>query len=94
MKEMCIIHKPYICKNCGDEMLFFVTGNPNYIIDYKNLFYREQTCKKIYDVVSRNNVSYIKCLACGKKFIIDWSNKFPEQLVNRESIQKFMDVEK
>ena len=94
MKVMCKTITPYICKKCGEEMLFFVTGNPNYIIDYKNLFFKEQTSDRIYNIASENDVSYIKCLVCNKKYIIDWSNKFPEQMTNRKDISKFMTIGK
>ena len=91
MKTLCKIMTPYTCKECGEEMLFFVTGNPKYIIDYKMLVIKQQrTANEIYNILIENNVSYIKCLVCNKKYIIDWSNIYPEQLIDKSSLFKFM----
>lgn len=89
MKELCkIIAKPYVCKECGNEMLFFETID-NYLIDYKKLINMAQTKKDVYDILSENGVKYIKCLVCGKKYIIDWTNGYPEQMMDKSNIQKF-----
>ena len=92
MQELCTVGTPYKCKICGEEMLFFVTSNPRYIMDYKYLFFKFQTSGKIYDILSKNEIRYIKCLGCGNKHLIDWSKKFPEQLVDTNSINKFNDI--
>jgi transcription elongation factor Elf1 len=86
--EMCKLHTPYVCKHCGEELLFFVT-NRNTLIDYKNLFVNGKTSPEIYAELQNKNIRSMKCIVCGKYYLIDWSEHFPQQLLDRNSLSKF-----
>lgn len=86
--NMCTLHNPCRCKDCGNELLFFTTAR-NTLIDYKALFANGRTSPEIYRELQDSKVRLIRCIVCNKSYIIDWSNKFPEQLTNREGLAKF-----
>lgn len=88
MVNMCDIITPYRCKKCGQDMLFFVTSN-NLLIDYKKLFNDLVSLQNIVHNLESRNIKYLKCLVCNKTFIIDWTNRFPCQLTDKECIEKF-----
>lgn len=89
MVNMCEIITPYRCKNCGQDMLFFLTNN-NTLIDYKALFcYNDQTLYGIKHYLENKNIRFIKCLVCNKTYIIDWTHGYPMQLLNKDLIKKF-----
>lgn len=85
---MCKIDYPCKCRVCGQEMLFFVMRDKS-LVDYVTLFNKYHTSSEIYRFLAKNNVSHIKCLVCDKEFIIDWSAKFPKQLVDKDELDKF-----
>ena len=39
MKELCKIVEPYKCKDCGSDLLFFITSD-GWSINYKEVFYK------------------------------------------------------
>lgn len=87
MKEMCKVIEPYICKECGNELLFFVTNNG--LIDYKKILSKYKTFGDLYNFLQNKNIKYLKCLVCNKMYIIDWGQHFPQQLIDKDSINKF-----
>jgi hypothetical protein len=86
--EMCKLNNPCTCKECGNNMLFFLTDR-NTLIDYSRLFSNGATSPKIYRELQKVNVRFIKCLVCNKCYLIDWSEKFPKQLIDRKTLNKF-----
>ena len=82
MNEMCTYRKPYACKKCGQEMLFFTLPN-GMLIDYKRLLFRKSaTLFEVKDYLSSRKIRGIKCLNCQEEFIIDWTMGLPEQLLS------------
>lgn len=86
--EMCTLHTPYICKHCGNELLFFVTQH-NTLIDYKSLFTEGTTSPELYKELQNDKIRYMKCVVCRKMNLIDWSEKFPQQLTDKSCLKKF-----
>jgi hypothetical protein len=84
MNEMCKYRRPYTCKECGQEMLFFPTKN-NTIIDYKRLLLKNcNTLRDVKHALESGGVKRIKCVVCGKYYIMDWTNGLPEQFIDPE----------
>lgn len=87
-KEMCKIMHPYTCPTCGNDMLFFTRTNSNMIIDYKNLMqYRNNN--DIMDYLGEKNVEYLKCVACKKIYIIDWTRGYARPLIYKDTLKQF-----
>lgn len=87
-KEMCIILYPYTCPACGNDMLFFTREKSNMVIDYKNLMQTKDN-KDIIDYLSSKNINYLKCIACKRTYIIDWSHGYARPLLNRDALKQF-----
>ncbi len=90
MKELCKIVEPYKCKDCGSDLLFFITSD-GWSINYKEVFYKRlgMSLSDIRNELVHRKVKYFKCLGCGKIHFIDWSNGFPVQLTDGECLKKF-----
>ena len=88
MREMCTLRTPYRCKKCNQDMLFFTTAD-NMLIDYKGLMTKGRDIFDIKEYLYKKRVRYLKCISCGDISIIDWSCSYPEQLKDREAIDKF-----
>lgn len=89
MKEMCRIITPYRCKECGQDMVFFLTNN-NTLLDYKGLIVDQ--ANSLYDLrryLESKSIRFMKCLACNKTYIIDWTNEYPVQLTDKSVLNKF-----
>ena len=86
---MCVKIDPYKCPICNQDMLFFITSN-NVLIDYKGLM--DRSVNGIYSIrkyLGERHTKFIKCLACNKTSIIDWSDTYPVPLTNKEELKKF-----
>ena len=79
---------PYKCKVCGQDMLFFETIY-NKLIDYKPFLDNGYSLDEMKRIIETRKIKYIRCICCGKSFIIDWTNGWPEQLIDREALKKF-----
>lgn len=79
---------PYRCKICGQEMLFFETKY-NKLIDYKRFLDNANALDEMKQKIEKRGIKYIRCICCGKSFIIDWSNGWPEQLTDKEVMKNF-----
>ena len=89
MKEMCRIITPYRCKECGQDMVFFLTNN-NTLLDYKALITdRANTLQQLTHYLEPRSIRFMKCLACNKTYIIDWTTRFPTQLIDKSVLNKF-----
>ena len=88
-KEMCIIMYPYTCPSCGNNMLFFTRAKNNMVIDYKNLIESEMNNNDIMDYLSNKDVEYLKCIACKRKYIIDWSRNYARPLIDKNALKQF-----
>ena len=88
LREMCRIIHPYTCPACGNDMLFFTMSRNNNIIDYKNLMDTYNN-NEIMDYLSNKNVEYLKCVACKKMYIIDWSSGYARPLRNKDILKQF-----
>lgn len=88
MKEMVKINKPYVCKKCNSEMLFFLTKRSS-LIDYKTLFSNGTTKDELINKIENRNIKFIKCINCGNTFIIDWRTGWPLQLMDKNELDKF-----
>lgn len=89
LKEMCRILHPYTCPACGNDMLFFTRLNNNMIIDYKNLSQTKTDSDDMINYLSEKNVEYLKCIACKKMYIIDWSRGYARPLRNKDVLKQF-----
>lgn len=89
LKEMCRIMHPYTCPACGNDMLFFTRARNNMIIDYKNLTKSKTDNNEIMDYLAEKNVEYLKCVACKKMYIIDWSRGYARPLLYKDELKKF-----
>lgn len=89
MIQMVELLKPYKCKKCGQEMLFFLTKN-NTLIDYKALMVDySYTLMDIKKYLEDKNICFIKCLSCNKTYIIDWTDGYPVPLIDETILNKF-----
>lgn len=88
LKEMCSYVTPYRCSKCGEDVLFFVTSD-NHLIDYKVMLDRGYSIYQLKEYLAERRVKFIKCLSCGQSFIIDWSNGFPVQLLDKNILKEF-----
>lgn len=87
-KIMCNLITPYRCKECNQDMLFFITPN-NTLLDYKKIFDTYQNLQGIRNFLYTKNIRFIKCLVCNKSYIIDWTSGYPTQLMNKKDLEKF-----
>lgn len=87
LKEMCRIMHPYTCPACGNDMLFFTRARNSMVIDYKNLF--EAKINNNMDYLSEKNVEYLKCIACKKMYIIDWTRGYARPLIYKDILKQF-----
>lgn len=88
MKEMCSYITPYRCGKCGEDSLFFVTSD-NHLIDYKAILDNGNSIYQLKDFLMTKKIKFIRCLACGQTHIIDWSNGYPVQLLDKDALKKF-----
>ena len=88
MKEMCILRKPYCCKKCGQDTLYFITSN-RMLISYSDLMKNASMLSDVKKRLYYRQVKYLKCLNCNKEFIIDWRRGYPIQLLDREALKEF-----
>lgn len=88
-KEMCKIINPYRCPNCGNDVLFFTKNHSGTVIDYKFLIDSGYGLNDLINYLGDKNIRYIKCLACQKMYIIDWSNGYPVPLLDRNALKQF-----
>lgn len=89
MREMCRVITPYRCKECGQDMVFFLTTN-NILLDYKAMIIDKR--KSLYELnnhLESQSIRFMKCLSCNKTYIIDWTKGYPEQLVDKSVLNKF-----
>lgn len=89
LKEMCRIMHPYTCPACGNDMLFFTRAKNNMIIDYKNIIDSKTDNTDIMNYLGQKDVEYLKCVACGKMYIIDWSRGYARPLIDRNVLKQF-----
>lgn len=89
LKEMCRIMHPYTCPACGNDMLFFTRTRNNMIIDYKNLIDSNKDNNQIMDYLGEKNVEYLKCIACKRMYIIDWSRGYARPLLDKDILKHF-----
>ena len=89
LKEMCRIMHPYTCPACGNDMLFFTRARNNMIIDYKNLMQTKTDNNDIMDYLGQKDVEYLKCVACKKMYIIDWSHGYARPLIYKDILKQF-----
>lgn len=92
MVNMCEYVKPYKCKICQQEMLFFMAKNGT-LFDYKKIYGRK-TPSEVESYLREQNIIGIKCIICDKSFIMDWRYKYPEMLVDDDCINKFRKSDK
>lgn len=85
---LCTVINPYCCPNCGQNMLFFATDK-GMLIDYKMMFNKQYTKYDIINHLSNKKIRYMKCIACGKTYILDWRNGYPYPLTDVEVIKQF-----
>jgi hypothetical protein len=48
--------------------------------------------KSIYQLkeyLAEKRVKFVKCLACGQTYIIDWSHGYPVQLLDKNILKQF-----
>lgn len=88
MDLLCHTIKPYICTNCNQDTLFFYTKKGT-LIDYKTLMVNGTTRKELIEELQYKNVKYLKCINCGKTFIMDWRKRFPIPLEDRNKLTEF-----
>ena len=79
---------PYRCKLCNQDMLFFETRK-NTLIDYKQFISSANTLSETIEKLGQRNIKYLKCIRCGRHFIIDWTNGWPEPLLDRSALKQF-----
>jgi len=87
-KTMYELIHPYRCKNCGQDMLFFTT-NSGTVIDYKEFFNRGNTLSEMKRYLERRNIGFLKCLCCNKLYIIDWTDDWPQQVIDKKVPREF-----
>ena len=88
-KELCRVIKPYTCTSCGNDLLFFSKPNSAIMIDYKELLTIYDNKQDIIEYLSNRDVKVLKCLACKKMYIIDWSGRLPRPLIYKDDLKKF-----
>ena len=88
MELVCKKIEPYRCEACGQEMLFFYTDN-GMLIDYKALFDKGDNLYDIRNYLQYKNVKYLKCVTCGKLYIIDWRESYPKPLYDTKCLSDF-----
>lgn len=87
MVEMCYKLTPYICSVCGGNLCFI--DKRNKVIDYKMIYESTKGFKELMNSVTKRDIKCIKCNNCNKYFIIDWSTKYPLQLLDKSVLKKF-----
>lgn len=88
LKEMCRSITPYVCNECGNDTLFFITKN-GILIDYKTMMERGMSLTQIKQFLYEKNIKYIKCISCNRQYIIDWRNGYPVNLIDRQALLDF-----
>lgn len=88
LREMCRIMHPYTCPVCGNDMLFFTRAKNNMVIDYKNIFQTKDK-ETMLNYLADKNVEYLKCMVCGKIYIIDWTHNYARPLLYKDALKQF-----
>ena len=88
MELVCKKIELYRCEACGQEMLFFYTDN-GMLIDYKALLDKGYNLYDIRNYLQYKNVKYLKCVTCGKLYIIDWRDGYPKPLYDTKCLSDF-----
>lgn len=87
MVNMCSLRTPYRCINCNQDMLFFTT-NKNILVDYKGLMSDGRDVWDVKKYLKPKKVRKFKCMSCGSVFTIDWTNSFPEPILEELALNK------
>lgn len=87
-QQMYHLINPYVCPICGQEMLMFTTDR-NTIVDYKAFIKCGYSLSEMKEDLSKRKVNGIKCLRCGEREIIDWSDSWPTPLYNIKILTDF-----
>lgn len=87
-ESLCSLITPYKCKVCGQDMLFFETRRKT-LIDYKRFLDNGYTLSDMKNSIAKDNIRFLRCIQCGRSFIIDWTHGWPEQLMDINAINKF-----
>lgn len=80
--------QPYKCPACNQEMLFFTTKD-NKVIDYKRFISNANTLDETIKYLGKRDIRFIKCIQCGKTYIIDWTDGWPKPLTERKKLKEF-----
>ena len=59
------------------------------VIDYKNLIQTRTDNNDIMNYLGEKNVEYLKCIACKKMYIIDWSRGYARPLLDKNILKQF-----
>ena len=87
MVEMCYKLTPYICSICGDNLYFI--DKRNKAIDYKMIYESTKGFRGLMDSVTKKDIKRLRCNTCNRYFTIDWSTKFPLQLLDESVLKEF-----
>ena len=90
MNNKLLYHRitPYRCKICNQDTLFFETAYGT-VIDYKNFLNCAISREDMISKIERKEIRFLKCIQCQRSFLIDWTNGWPEQLLDASALKKF-----
>ena len=89
LKQMYDIIEPYICPNCGNNVIVFETRK-NTSIDYKSILRGGISASEMKQELQKRSVKGFRCLYCGHRFLIDYTKVWPSPLYRTsESIKYF-----
>jgi len=86
-KTLCTLIKPYVCRVCRNDTLFFLTTDDR-LIDYKAMIETEcMNSDDIYKNMTDMDVILMKCIHCNREFMINWTDiKYPTMVKDVKSV--------
>lgn len=80
--------KPYQCKICHKESLYFMTKQ-GILIEYRPFIKDALSLQRLIEKLTYQGIRFLRCTNCNISYVIDWSHGWPEQLVDLKVLQEF-----
>ena len=88
-----IIEDLDFCTNCNTKHSIQCYTTYNRALNYKNILDQLRSGKKIEEVLGKNELSYMMCNRCKKKYSIQWNieNMQPEPMRTNIFLNNFLE---
>lgn len=88
MNKLYHLIEPYICPVCKHGELQFITDKFA-LIPYRRFIENGFSVKDTKEILSIRHIKFLKCAACKKLFVIDWTHGWPVPVIDSKILRDF-----